>query len=414
MAKYINSSEKGSEVLQELLKFEKTEKDKLNTIQNLYHTEPSEDKTGKELILDAHPEKGEIIPSYHELGGVCENEQTAQDADLAAARRMPDGTTISKKVVAEEELLNELRIIAEEMHIREQNDLEKFSSNLIENVKKKSINKEAWVGMAAIILASAITPLVASWWYSSYSTSSDKRNTGIDNNILQMKEHLNTYNLSLSGVGDEAGQQTGEEISGIVDRLNELSAFIDKLKLSRDTYLKNSSELARRLRDTTNLNVSKVPTSKDVSNNVDNMSADKPTLKPNAKTIIDTINNYNNRYSKYITGTILPKLKEDFQYISAYLKMTQSIEPAKKDPSWWDSVGKWFSSTPELKSEGKQVVEYFSKLITSLEADVQLRELDAKHAINSLSKKIEADISKEFELKKDNTSGQKAQENMEL
>ena len=402
MAKYINSHDEG--VFEELIKItaEKEDTEKKKYLEGLYGEGTERDKTGRELLLDrAHPETGETVDSYRDKGGVVENAQSQSDEDIKAATRQPDGISVSRKSTdgfspskkAEAELINELIIIAEEMKVRGQEDLEKYSNDLIDSIKKKSsLNKDAAFPFLAVgIGAAAIASIVGAWWFISHSTSNDPRNTGIDYNIQNLEDHVDRYIQSFNEL------DTSEQSSDVVDDLTRLKTTIDKVKRTRDTYLSNSKALADQLRGTTTISTTNPPTAKTVMNNVaKTVGNEQAALKPQTQKVIDVINKYNNRYAIYIKSTIIPTLKEDLNYLKSYFTLTQNIEPANKDNDWWQKTKDFFSSNPDYKKEGEKIITFLQQLIMSLQADIQLREIDAKRMIDSLTKTIEADISKEF------------------
>lgn len=406
MAKYISSHDEG--VFEELIKITaaKEEKEKKDYLESLYDVDTGRDKTGKELLLErAHKESGKIIDSYREPGGIVENEQTQQDEDIKAAIRQPDAASVSRKSTdgfsaskkAEAALINELMIIAEEMKVRRQEDLEKYSNDLIDTIKKKSSVKKEAIGPLAIagIAAAVILPIVACWWYSAHSTSNATINTGIDYNITNLDEHVDNYIQSFIQL------DTSEQSSDIVDDLTRLKTTIGKVKKTRDTFISNSKALADQLRGVTSIDTTP-PTAKIVLNNLSKNIAPEAavTLKPSTQKIVDTINKYNKRYAIYVQSTIIPTLQEDLKYLKSYFTLTQNIEPAGKESGAWESTKQWisdlFSSNPNYKKEGEKVIIFLQQLIASLQADIQLREIDSKRMIDSLTKTIEADISKEF------------------
>jgi len=398
MAKYI-SRNSNDDVFSELLRIEAAEEAKKENQEktpvsqnnshreNLYNIDACEDKTGEELIEQAHPTLAETIESYLTNGGVVENLNQEQKSHINSTMRMPSTNVYRRDAIAYAELVSELKIIAEEMNVRGEKEIVKYTNDLT-----TKFNKMAFWGTVGVVAASIVIPTITAWWYAKHSTSAGEAsiNTGIDNNIAKLQKNIRSYYDSLNS------SATGEQSSPTIDRLKELSSFIVNIKDSRQSFLSNSGKLASRLKENTQLDTAVEPTSAVVKNNI-NLASQK--LKEPSQRIIDLINKYNKRYATYIEKTIVPRLESELAFYEAYFKATENTEPVEKEKGTWDKLkGIFSSSPPDLKSSGEQIVGNLKALIASLKADVQIRELESKHDIDSLSKKIEADISKDFEV----------------
>lgn len=383
MVKYINQSE--SEVFAELLKTEASEQ------KQYYNIEACEDKTGTELIEKAHPESGETIESYNTNGGVVENDARAQEIGIEVATRTPNAT-VHRRKIATDELLNELKIIAEEMSIREQNDIVRYSEALSSEIKKKAV---PWLAIG--FLSTAIVSAVSAWWLTAYSTSSSTVNTGIDANLNKIISAISKYNQITSG------QLSGEQGSSIRDSLDQYSMSLSQIKNSRDEYLNRSKELARKLTQITGMDSNKQPTAKDIKKSINvNTGSNEKTeegnanLKPEAKAIIEQINKYNQIYNNWVTKTIIPFLTKRHNYFSIYFAGTEKIESVN-EPGAWEKIKSVFTAENDPVAQGKIIIRASEALIASFTADIKLREIEAKDQIENLSKKIETDLTKELD-----------------
>jgi len=147
-----------------------------DTLDEKYNVHPGPDEDGRDLVDRAHPDKVNILDSYLNGGGVVENGQEAQDIDVQVARKKPYYNDVHHReiAVATTELVNQLVLVADEMDVRDQQDIVSFADSMIVGINKstkakKKINKEAgaeslfknpkvlsWVLKAAGITAAAV------------------------------------------------------------------------------------------------------------------------------------------------------------------------------------------------------------------------------------------------------------------
>lgn len=409
MAKYINNSGE-SEVFLELLKI--AEKDeyyndtgsKPSDIIEQAHPKKDSKKDSKkdredgELYVTDNKENANILDSYNNEGGLVENEIEQQEKDIAAALRMPDTTvhrkTIDYKKDASDKLANELFIISEEMRLRGQDDIAKFSSNVSDRIKKKvNLEKEAGLPLIPIAIgvgAVAVVGLVSAWVYSKYSSPSAPQNTGININIEKFISHAQQYmTLMPQEASDEAQSPT-------IDKISKLTEFVGGVKKSRDAFISNSTILANILKQVTQIDPKKQISAQDVAKNLQQTSGNQVVLSQKATDIVNQINSYNARYASYIKDMVIPELNNELAYWEQYFKATSKIK--KDERGFWGKAYDLFAKDTSLVDEGVEMVLHLKDIIESLQADVQLRQLEAKHTIDSLSKKLEPDISKEFQL----------------
>jgi hypothetical protein len=370
---YINSFNLNgeSEVMNEFIKIASEQK-----IIDLYDTKNDRDESGEDLINEAHPEPVEVAESYRENGGVVENENEQQEEDIDASTRMPNGQTSQKSTNAAGELIDQLIIVADHMDCLGESDIAIFADNISHKIDKEA----AWYIPA---LAIGIPLIIGAWFLTSYSNKSDIKNTGVEANIQEVDNRITNYSKAI------LEQVSGEHMAQSVERLQDLKNTIDSVKKTRDSYMSSIATLSENLRALTGLSNKEMPNAETVKNAM---------KSPEAQDIVKKIHKNNDKYSDYIKTIILPSLRKDLNYFKTYFAATKGIEPQSQ--GIWHSFESLFHTHQDLPSEGDAIVTALTKTIATLEADVELRKLDANESIDNISSRIKTDLSKEFDIPK--------------
>jgi hypothetical protein len=117
----------------------------LEELEKKYNVDVTEDKTGRDLVDMAHPEKAEILNSYLKDADVVENANEQQDIMVDVALKGPTINDIHhREVTAITELMDELVVIADEMDVRDQADLSSFADGILHGMVAtgEKVNKD--------------------------------------------------------------------------------------------------------------------------------------------------------------------------------------------------------------------------------------------------------------------------------
>jgi len=376
MAKYSNSFDFSgeSEVMCEFLKIAEEEK--------IYNVDTGEDKTGEELIEKAHPDKALILDSYIENGGVVENQVEQQAVSREIAMKMPDNK-VSRRTMANEDLVNELIILAEEMQYREENDIAEFATDLSIKIKKEGVAPLAIVGIVGAVLI----PILGAYYYTIHGTTPVDYGPG--KNIKSVWYAIENYKTEKLG---------GDNESSISKILFDVQNLSNNVYGSRKAYLDVMQNLTDRLQSSADVTIKKAPTTDDVKKIAEN---------PQAKDIVDKINSFNKRYNDYITTVAVPLLVRDYKYLKSYLEMSSNevqSDTGERSTSeqLWEKM-KEFGNKFQ-KSDEEHILDSMEVMIVSLNKDIKLRTMEKDRFINTLSRPIQSDISKDFEIEKTDKS----------
>jgi len=371
MSDYFFESDE-SEVMTEFLKIAKEQK--------LYDVEPSEDKTGKELIEKAHPEKEtiEVTETYNINTGVVENGNQQQETDIEVALKMPDNH-ISRKTMAESNLQEELILIADEMSVRGEKDLEVFARKLNHNLKKKAALP--YLAIAGLI---AVPTLISGYLASIHLT--DPVDYGVDTNLDSLYYAIEDYKqnkIEASGLEDN---------SNVIVLLDNLEKTVLTVKKVREEYMKIISSFSNMLQD--------IPRTKSELQNI-NPDKVKNTIKdPRSAKVINYMNKYTEKYNDYIKSTI-PKLNSLYKYLEKYLNENVNlVSDETGQRSTWTQV---WEKTKEFagyfeKTDEQHLLDALGITINSLRSDIKNREQEVHQIVSTLSAPIEEDIFKDFNL----------------
>jgi ribosomal protein S13 len=175
--------------------------------------------------------------------------------------------------------------------------------------------------------------------------------------------------------------EMGEEQSTTLNKLVDLHKIVTNLKKTRLSYMTALKNLSSTIK-------------LDPSNKIGTETIKELSQNPQAKAAIEKINKYSELYSKYIDGTILPELRKHLEYLKQYFSLIKNIDP--KNQSTWQSIKRWFGVGTN-KDMADDVLKSLDYTINSLASDLKLRQLEQNDAIQNIQKKIETDLSKEFE-----------------
>jgi len=339
----------------ELTPLEPYDKD---TITEKYNVHPGPDKDGRDLIDQAHPDTAKIIDSYLEGGGIVENEQQAQDIDISVADKKPYYNDIHHKNIsaATKDLMYQLVLVADEMDIREQNDIAKFADTMIAGINKsagvvkKKLNKKAgsssifknlgflkWLAAAAGIgIATTIAGReIESGEAASVESAVDK----FIKNLIVIKQ--------------------GKEKNGTLElNANELGTLISKLEkakskylLARDAFIDKSKEFADLV---------------DVENKKDQIEGALSDVKEMYEFLVKSLHEIKNTYTRGIFT------KES---IKNTLEAMSKVQPEEnEDYNTWDNLFNNARRTLELlSSEKKDTENALSLLDRSIDEELKIK-----------------------------------------
>jgi len=368
MSKYSFDIPEESEIMTELLKIATEEK--------LYEITPQEDETGKDLIERAHPEKESVYvtETYMTDTNLVENSTQQQETDIDIAMRMPDNR-VSRKVMAEINLQEELELIADEMKVRGENDLSIFAKKINDNLVKESF----WWYLGAGSIASVIGGYLALLHWT------DPIDYGVDKNLDSLYWSIDEYKeIKLKSASD----------SNIIIILNRLQNIATNLNAVRKEYMSTITGLSQMLEyaPKTKLELTNM-SSKDVKDTMAN---------PKSIKIISYINKYTEKYNNYIRKAI-PELTKTHSYLKQYFS---TFEDTVHDETGqrgtltqvWEKTKDLFTSF--TKTEEEHILDSLAVCINSLKGDIQARTNETKQLVSTLKKPIENDISKDFGLEK--------------
>lgn len=384
-----------------------------------------EDKTGKELIEKAHPEKGETIESYLTDGGLVENQNQQQEIDIAIALKNPN-TKVYKKTMAAKELADELIIIAEEMDVRGNEDLAAYADGILYRLDKTvlagvgEIAEEALTGVAAKQIAKAVAPKavagVAGVAGAGASTSwigsagllgaatpwvaagvgvaaiagalclivhfADPINFGVDTNLSSLLTCIDKYKQEQNKDSDMA--------SRVLESLNETCSGIYK---TRESYKKLMDALTSKLKTLT-----KVPETKDQLLNTSSKNIVQASNDKQVQETVEKINKNNEMYNSYIKQ-MNEKLMSISKYLESYFKATQDIAHSESGErgvlDTLSDVGKrWWGKVSNSLAE--ELVIALNVFIKSLLDDMNFRTQELHQLVSMMTSKVQADISQNF------------------
>lgn len=370
MSNYLFGSDE-SEVMAEFLKIAKEEK--------LYDVEPSEDKTGKELVEKAHPEKEtvEVTKTYNVDTGVVENENQQQEVDIDVALKMPDNH-VSRKTMAELNLQDELTLIADEMKVRGEKDLEAFAKRLNNSFKKKAA---APLVIGALI---AIPTLIGGYLASVHLT--DPVDYGVSTNLDSVWYAIQEYKQNKI---ENFGLKDNSNVVVILDEIEKCCIGIVK---TRENYINAINYLSQNLKN--------VPQTKSDLKNIDPEEVKETIKDPHSAKTAKLMNKYTKMYNSYIKSKI-PKLMSNYKYLQHHFE--SSSELASSETGQRSTLEQLWEKTKEFgeyfeKTDEQHVLDSLEVAIKSLSDDVKNRELEVKQIISALSAPIEEDISKNFDI----------------
>jgi len=371
MNNYLFGSDE-SEVMTEFLKIAKEQK--------LYDVEPSEDKTGKELIEEAHPEKEtvEVTKTYHTDTGVVENENQQQKVDIEVAEKMPDNK-VSRKTMAELNLQEELTLIADEMKVRGEKDLETFARKLNEKLEK-----EGALPLAAVVGLIAVPTLISGYLAAVHLT--EPVDYGVGTNLDSLYWAVEEYKQStVEGFAPESG-------SNIIVLLDDLQKDAATIREVRIRYMALIDSLSNMLQD--------IPRTRNELNNLDPDKVKKDMEDPRSAKIISSMKTYTDKYNRYIKRAI-PKLSNTYKYLEKYFKTSVGLvtDETGQRSTWtqlWEKTkefGEYFAKTDE-----QHLLDALAVTINSLKGDVQAREQEVKQIVSTLTKPIEQNVAEQFNI----------------
>ena len=131
----------------------------ISAIEALYGVKPDAPKGSdykKNIMEVAHPNSVVISPSYDKLNGLVENNNERQNILLHIVQKTPDGLLTQRKY-AEQDFLLSLVKVANELDQNNEEDLRTLADACLEQaVKKKSIEKQAWVQLAVAAVVAVL------------------------------------------------------------------------------------------------------------------------------------------------------------------------------------------------------------------------------------------------------------------
>lgn len=378
MSKYSFNIPKESEVMSEFLRIAEEQK--------LYNVDTGEDKDGKELIEKAHPDKDSVrvTETYTVDTNLVENLTQQQETDIDVAKKIPDNK-ISRKVMAELNLQEELTLIADEMKVRGEDDLEVFARKV-----SKSLEKEGALPLAALVGIIAIPTIISGYLAAVHLT--DPIDYGVDTNLDSLYYAIEEYKqTSIENFG-------GAESSNVEIILDSLEKLISNISDIRKKYMSGIASLANMLSD--------VPKTREELKNIDSEKVKKDMEDPRTAKVIKYMNGYTEDYNKYIKK-IIPELNRMYKYLEAYLKSSEHLvgDETGQRSTWkqlWEKTkefGEYFYKTDE-----QHLLDALGIVINSLNGDVQARTNEVKRIVSTMTKPLEEEVSEKFnieEAKKD-------------
>ena len=371
-----------NEVLDELIKIAQDNQVKVikpgnknnpKDMKDLYDVGITDDKTGKELIESAHPEKTDILKSYTTDGGLIENQTQQQETILSIVNRDPSNR-IYKKTLASKELADELLIIAEEMDVRGNLELASYADSLLQNLEKKS-----WIPLV-VGIGAGVASILGSYYTLAYQT--DPVNFGVDTNLQSLV-------LAIKGYKDN--KPASADVS--VDVLSELNVILSGIYNTREQYKKLIDSLSLDLKK-----LAPVPSSTEQLKSVKTEQVAPLTQSKEANDLVNKINKYSSMYINYVSS-IVPELNRVKNYLTNYFKQTQDL--AKSETGKRGTFTQILEKTKEYisktkKSDEDNIIDALSVFITSLNDDLKMRTAEKDQLISMLTTKINYDISEKF------------------
>jgi hypothetical protein len=134
----------------------------IEQIGKLYGVKPDRPKDmdyKKNIMEDAHPDRLVLSPSHDKLQGLVENEIDGQNIRIHISLKDPDGHLTQRKY-ARKQLLLSLVKIGNQLDNRGNDELRKLADaclqQAVDDGKKKDLNKQGWVVIAAAAIAAAV------------------------------------------------------------------------------------------------------------------------------------------------------------------------------------------------------------------------------------------------------------------
>ena len=372
-----------NEVLDELIKIAQDNQVKVikpgnknnpKDMKDLYDVGITDDKTGKELIESAHPEKTDILKSYTTDGGLIENQTQQQETILSIVNRDPSNR-IYKKTLASKELADELLIIAEEMDVRGNLELSAYADSLLQKV--------SWlpaIPLAGKALMVAVPAILGGLYALVHET--DPVNFGVDMNLQSLVLAIKEYKDSKPASADVS-----------VDVLSELNVILSGIYNTREQYKKLIDSLSLDLKK-----LAPVPSSTDQLKSTKTEQIAPLTQSKEANELVNKINKYSSMYINYVSS-IVPELNRVKNYLTNYFKQTQDLAESKTGERGtlekiWDKTTEYLSKAK--RSDEENLLDALSVFIKSLNDDIKMRTAEKDQLISMLTTKINYDISEKF------------------
>jgi hypothetical protein len=388
MSKYSFDIPQESEVMKEFLKIASEEK--------LYDVETNEDSTAKELIEKSHPEKEsvEVTDTYGENTGLVENLTQQQEVGIDIANKMPDNK-VSRKTMAELNLHEEITLIADEMRLRGEDDLELFAKKLEYSLKKKAALPA--VAIAGII---AVPALISAYLYGVHGT--DPVDYGVEKNLTSLWYAIEEYKQNrILGEGSEQGNN----ISTILDRLQNISVAINK---KRNEYMSAMEQFSNMLNS--------APKSRSKLDNINPEDVKNEIKDRRSALVVQYMEDWTNKYKSSIKR-ILPELMRTHAYLEKYFERSEDFASDETgERSTWSQL---WEKTKEFggyfaKSDEQHILDALGTAINSLKVEEQNKQKETSILVKNLSKPIEEELKEDFDIEKakaDIASANKPKEN---
>lgn len=396
---------KQSEVLKELLRINAEKK---QNIQNDYDNvlkEVDEYQTLEEMSQSAHPKKFNILDSYFEEGGVVEDSFEMQEKAIDNVNKVTN-VLVYKKAECFESLTKELFAIAEEMDIRQENDLAAFADTLIERV-----TKQAALPLAPIAIGLGLASLVGGYFLIDNHTI----DYGFIGNLEALRDKLQEfrtvlgseipsqkqydefiYNLSIIGKHVEEYQEKSLSLIEQIQSLTQNNAhlLIKQFPLDVEKSKQNTFDTIDKFNNPEPQQDTKHFTpqlNESVEKQLAGSKINDEKLKK-AQELTVNLNKITDIYTNYLQNQVLPYMNSNKTYLAnVFQNVGQIDKDERSNPSFWEKTKSYVGGLLSTDHE-KQILELLDNCIKSIKSEINIKKIEKEKSVELNKPKLNVDF----------------------